>query len=693
MEITTRRAYRKRKRIWKRIIRAFVLFGIIALGCIGAVIAYAYQMEPPSLSVAETTVIYSADGEVIGEFYDGQYRHWIPLEQMGDAIVEATLAVEDRRFYEHYGFDFFRIGGAVITNLKTNSMAQGASTITQQYARNLFLNHEKTWSRKWNEAFFAMRLELHYSKHDILEGYLNTIYYGHGAYGIEAAANIYFQKNAEDLTKAEAALLAGIPKGPSYYSPFVDMENAKQRQEVVLQTMEDAGYITSSERAVLADEPLHFSQDDKVEAKKTAPYFQDTVMEWLEEELKIDRDILETGGLEIHTTLDSRLQQIADKWIAEQITPDNELQAAFVAMNPQTGEVKAMIGGTNYEESPFNRATKARRQPGSTMKPFLYYAALEQGLRPNSMLKSEETTFLYDNGSKEYEPKNFGGYYADDYITMLEALAVSDNIYAMKTHFLLGFDKLVETAKRFGIESPLSAVPALALGASDVGILEMTNSYSAFANGGYQVTPHFVSKIIDRDGKILFEADFEKTPAVDPGLTAVMTDIMKAMFEPELNEESYTVVTGGSVADYFDRPVAGKSGSTPYDSWMIGFTPQLLTGVWAGFDQDKTLDRVDNQHSKIIWARFMEEALQDELKLEFPVPDNVVEVVINPYNGKLATEDCTVKRPTLFIEGTEPTEYCTVHPEGASEEDWDPLQMPEEEKKEKWMDRIFDWFS
>lgn len=694
MQVLTRTAYRKRRKMIKRTLGSFILLVALMTCCVAAIFFYAYELPPPSLSVPESTVLFSKDEDVIGEFYADQNRHWISLDDMADSIIEATIAVEDRRFYDHYGFDFFRIGGAILTNIRTGRKAEGASTITQQYARNLFLNHEKTWSRKLHEAFYALRLELHYSKNEILEGYLNTIYYGHGAYGIEAAANVYFQKHAEDLTTAEAAMLAGIPKGPNIFSPFIDEKRAKERQEVVLLSMENAGFITAEERIELTKEELVFAGDNTMKGKKIAPYFQAAVFNWLTDELGLTREEIEHGGLEVHTTLDLHLQKLAEEIVLEELGTEGDLQVAFVAQDPLTGNVLALIGGRDYDESNFNRATQAKRHPGSTIKPLLYYAALENGLRPNSMLKSEQTKFIYDEGRGEFVPSNYNGKFANDYITMLQALAVSDNIYATKIHFLLGFETLVETAKRFGIESPLEEHPSLALGAQDVNILEMMNSYNMFANGGYRVFPQFVTKVVDRDGNVLYEAEEHLSKELSPQLTAIMTNMMQGMFEDQLSTD-YAAVTGRSIAHLLEHPTAGKSGSTAKDSWMIGFSPQLLSGVWVGYDHSKDLETGDAVHSKNIWAKFMNRALAGETQQSFPVPANLVEVEINPVNGKLATEECPVKRATLFYPGTEPTEYCTDHTseKEVDEEQLDPLQKTEEEKRKKWLDRFRDWFS
>jgi 1A family penicillin-binding protein len=697
MEVLTRTAQRRRRRLWKKILWSSLLVIFFTFLTLSAFILYIYNMGAPSLTVPETSIVYSADGQTIGEFSQGEHRYWIPLDHMGEDILNATLAIEDRRFYTHYGFDPIRIGRAILTNLTTGTKSQGASTITQQYARNLFLSHDKTWVRKFNEALYALRLELHYTKEEILEGYLNTIYYGHGAYGIEAAANLYFQKNAEALTTAEAAMLAGIPKGPSLYSPFVDLDRATGRQQVVLNSMHEMGVTTEKEIEVSKREDIQLAEESEMTGKRIAPYFQDALRQWLVEEHDFDMTVLDGGGLTIYTTLLTDMQKEAERLITKELSLDEELETALVAIDPRTGDVRALAGGKNYNESTFNRATQAKRHPGSTLKPFLYYASLEHGLRPNSMLKSEETTFVYDEGREEYHPGNFNHRYADDYITMLQALAVSDNIYAMKTHFLLGFEDLVDTAAKFGITSQMSPVPSLALGTSDVGIMEMTSSYSPFANGGYHITPRFVEKIVDRDGNILFEAKTERIKTLDPAYTAIMTDMMKGMFEPELGAD-YASVTGGSISSILeDRPVAGKSGSTQSDSWMIGFTPQLVTGVWTGYDDARALEGDDAQHSKQIWALFMKKALKNDLKLSFPVPDNVVEVAINPFNGLLATEDCPISRPTLFLSGSEPSEYCTEHIDETEEHDGnndelrEKFRQREDKKKEKWLDKLFDW--
>ncbi|WP_026691633.1 transglycosylase domain-containing protein [Alteribacter aurantiacus] len=692
MEIRTRSEQRKKNKSIRQLIR-LGLFSMVSKMVVTAILlGYVYQLGAPSLSVPETTVIYSADGEVIGEQHEGQNRHWISLDEMGDHIKRATVAIEDRKFYDHHGFDMLRIGRAALTNVTAGSKLQGASTITQQYARNLYLTHDKTWVRKLNEAMYALRLEMHYTKEEILEGYLNTIYYGHGAYGIEAAANFYFGKPASSLSVSEAALLAGIPKGPGLYSPHNNPTQSYARQKLVLQAMLDTESITNKEYEQALNETVEPDAFRDFQGKRTAPYFQDAVQSFLENELGMDAATIHSSGLAIHTTLDRQQQQIAEEWIEKEMAGPYDLQVAFVAMNPANGHVQAMVGGRDYQESSFNRATQAKRQAGSTMKPLLYYAALEEGFRPNTQFKVEATDFVYDDGRKTYSPKNFNDRYADDNVTMMQALAVSDNIYAMKTHFLLGFDTLVNTVKRFGIDSPVSANPSLALGAADVSVIEMTNAYSPFANGGYGVDPTLVTRVVDRNGNDLYVADSHSERIIDPAYAFIMTDMMHGMFEMGLNDpRSGTAVTGRSLIHLLDRPIAGKSGSTSHDSWMIGYTPQLLTGVWVGNDQQLSNLPSSNEwglYSKRIWAQFMREALADDLILPFEQPPNVTSVVINPINGKLATDACPVQRTSYFLQGTEPTEYCTDHLDGQSGKKSEPI----EQEPTRFIDRFFKWF-
>lgn len=435
---------------------AFTL-GLIVL------LSYTRMQGPPPIDFALPTQYLASDGTIIGNDEDGQNRFTITLDDMSPYIPQATIAIEDRKFYSHYGFDLKRIGGAVLANIQSGNKAQGASTITQQYARNLYLSHDKTYMRKWNELLYSLRLEMNFSKDEILTGYLNTIYYGHGAYGIEAASQLFFGKSAKDVTLAEAAMLSGIPKGPSYYSPRNDLPRAKARQELILDSMASVGFITQAEADEAKKEQLAFVDQAATEAQEIAPYYQDHVKALINQQTDFDEDRIGTSGLKIETTLDPAIQAKAEELVDTHM-PDSELQVGLVAIDPRNGEVKALVGGKDYEASAFNRATQAKRNPGSTLKPFLYYAALESGFTPMSTFLSEATAFSYDDGREEYAPRNFNNVYADDYITMLEAVAYSDNIYAVKTHLSIGTSELVSVGENVGL-GQFAERPSLALGA------------------------------------------------------------------------------------------------------------------------------------------------------------------------------------------------------------------------------------
>jgi penicillin-binding protein 2D len=675
-------------------LRAVVIISLLSLFMVFlfmiGVFVYAKILGAPPLAVPQSNLYFSSEGDIIGESHNGQKRYWVPLEDISPNVIQATISIEDKNFYDHHGFDYKRMAGAIIADVKAMAKVQGASTITQQYARNLFLGHEKTWMRKLKEAFYTIRLEMNYTKKDILEGYLNTIYYGHGAYGIQAASQFYFQKNADELTVAEAALLASIPKGPSYYSPLVSYERAKERQAIVLSSMKKIGFITEEEKQAALNEPLEIVGQHQYQKAEIAPYFQDVVQYVLKEKLGIDQQTIEMGGLRVYTTLIANHQQIAEQVIADTIAPDSDIQIGFIAMNPHNGYVTALVGGRDYKESPYNRAVQAIRQPGSTIKPLLYYAALEQGFTPSTTMRSEQTTFRFDEGRAEYTPHNFNNKYAHDEITLAQALALSDNVYAVKTHLFLGEETLAQTAKRFGIKTPMKQVPSLALGTSGVRLIEITNAYNMFANGGQKVAPVFITKVENHQGEIIYEYEAEKEQLLDPNVAFVTAHLMTGMFDPSLND--YANVTGTTILKKITRPYGGKSGTTESDSWMIGFAPQLTAGVWTGYDQGDEITKVaDKLYAKNVWVQFMEQALKDEPVLTFRPPKGTVGVYVNPDNGLLATKDCPVARLTYFVKGTEPTDYCHDHIEDGADSKA-PAPSPDKEPHKSWFHRFIEWF-
>ncbi|ENQ3079646.1 PBP1A family penicillin-binding protein [Bacillus cereus] len=685
MELTTNEKQAKYKRFFLTALLSCVLFFVFT---IFIVLLVAKILGPPPVAVPQTTIFYANDDSVMGQSHGTQKRYNVSLDHISPYVREATLSIEDQRFYNHHGFDLKRIGGAVIADIKAMGKVQGASTITQQYARNLYLDHDKTWKRKLLEAMYTVRLEVNYNKNDILQGYLNTIYYGHGAYGIEAAARLYFNKNAKDLNLAEASMLAGIPKGPSLYSPYLHKSKAKERQAIILNEMVEQGYITKQEAAAAKQKQLGFASLEKEEVAEVAPYFQDAVQASLINDAGLDEQTMARGGLRVYTTLDPKLQKIAEHTVNETIPSTTEIETAIVSMNPKTGEIMSLVGGRDYKKSQFNRATQAYRQPGSTFKPFLYYAALEQGFTPATRLKSEHTVFTLGDGVSKYNPTNYKNYYADDFITMMQALAVSDNVYAVKTHLFLGEKSLVKTAKQFGITSSLKDVPSLALGTSPVKPLEMVNAYSLLANGGKQVKPTFIRRVVDHDGNILYDAHLENKQILDENNAFVMEEMMTGMFNKKLS--SYASVTGQNMIPKLSRTYAGKSGSTETDSWMIGFTPELVTGVWVGYDKQKTISNPAEQvYAKNMWAAIMEQGLEETPQQDFKKPANVVALNINPENGKIATKGCPASIKMYFVKGTEPTEYCMDHID--EKDEFEAVLKEKNKNKQSWWKKYFPW--
>ncbi len=690
MELMTDHRFRKTIKYLRAIFIITLLAAALCFVLLIGLLVYAKVLGPPPLAVPQSTLYFSDDGEMIGESNNGQKRYWVPLKKISPDLIDATLSIEDKSFYEHHGFDFKRIAGAAFADIKAFAKVQGASTISQQYARNLFLEHDKTWKRKISEAFYTLRIELNYTKGEILEGYLNTIYYGNGGYGIQAASQYYFGKDAEKINLAEAAMLAGIPKGPGIYSPLASYENAKKRQKIILSAMLEDGHINKKEFEKTINQKLVFVGEFPNPKAEIAPYFQDAVSYALKNELNLDDRTIELGGLKVYTTLDLEQQRVAESTIEKLVSKESEIQVGMVAMDPKTGYVKAMIGGRDYEKSPYNRTTQAVRQPGSTIKPLLYYAALDHGFTPATVMRSEMTTFRFDDERKEYTPHNFNNQYADSDITMAQALALSDNVFAVKTHLFLGEETLIETIKKFGIHTKMDKVPSLALGTSGVRVIEMANAYSMLANGGNKVTPVYIKRVVNHKGEVIYEYENKAEQVLKPEQAFVMTHMLTGMFDKKLN--GYAHVTGSTIIKDMTRPYAGKSGTTESDSWMIGYTPQLVSAIWTGYDKGKPIElTAEKSYAKNIWVHFMEKALADEPKRKFKSPNGTVGVYLDPENGKLAADNCPVKRLTYFVSGTEPTEYCTDHL--SENEERVKKDKKSKEKESPWYKKLFEWGS
>lgn len=634
------------KKKTKKILKITLLpFLIIVLGNI---IFYVYCFLTPKLEINKSQSYYLYDNNSKLVFGDND---WISLDKISDDLINATISTEDKYFYKHIGFDYLRIGKAAITNIVNRNKSEGASTITQQYARNLFLNFDKTWKRKIDEAILAGELEVHYTKKEILEGYLNTINYG-GVYGIESASKYYFDKSASNLSLAEAALLAGIPKSPNNYSPIKNYSKAKERQKIVLTMMKKNKVISEEEYQKALNENITIVGKSKESNIASVNYFKDSVLEELKSLKQIPSNIIETGGLKIYTTLDSEAQENLENSVQKYINNEQELETSAIMMNPDTGGIMALIGGNNYNKSQYNRATNSKRQIGSTMKPILYYTALESGFTPSSSFTSEKTTFTFSEG-KTYSPKNYNDKYAEGPISMAAAISYSDNIYAVKTHLFLGEDMLINTAKRIGITSKLTPIPSLALGTEEMSLMEITAAYSSFANQGYKINPHFIKKVEDSKGNTLYENKEEKIEVLNSSLTYILNEMLTYTYNKNFIDYNYPTLI--SLLPNITHKYAIKSGTTDTDLLIMGYNKNAVLGVWTGYDDNKKIDSTKYSYHKNIWIDTMESYFKNHEAQWYDIPNNVVGVLVNPITGTLIDDNAEKKEMFFYIKGTEPT--------------------------------------
>lgn len=650
---------KKKRRTFLRRSSLLVITALTAaLTMIGALRLYAQITGAPSLSVPKASVFLDKDGKQIGDRFSEERRYWVSLDEISPFLIDAVVATEDRNFYEHNGFDYKRIAGAILKDIKARGKVEGASTITQQYARNLYLTHTKSWKRKFNEALYAYRMEIFYDKDVILEGYLNTVYFDHGMYGVEAASQFYFGKPAKDLTLEESAVIVAIAKGPSIYSPIDNPENSKKRKELVLSSMVAEGYITERQADRAKTEPIMLKSREWAGTKRVAPYFLDEVWNEAEQILTAKGRHAAEGGWVIRTTLNPHHQQTAEE-VIQKWMPESELQVGFMSIEPETGSITSLVGGVDYTTSPFNRVTQAKRQPGSAMKPILYAAALENGFNPLTFLSTEKTIFTYDDGKSTYEPKNVNGKFADHPISLAQALAISDNIFAVKTLEEIGYKNFQQMAERLGISTKFPSSPAIALGTTEATLLEMTNAFNRLAAGGLEIEPSAIISIADGDGNTVYERPKKKAKQIISEQDAfVMTHLLTGMFDPVFND--YTSATGLSMRQKQTRPYAAKSGTTISDQYLIGFTPSLTAGVWTGFDAGKQLtDPQDQGATKKIWINFMEQVHSGQKPEPFTPPEGVNGVIVDVETGGLAVAECERQRLVYVKEKDMPQKLCT----------------------------------
>ena len=651
----------KKKIINKKVAISLIIIGGIICGILAGFIL-ALTRDLPQISSLEDfrpsaiTRIYSSDRVLLSELFV-EKRDPVPLKVIPEYLKKAIVATEDRNFYNHSGVDLKGIARAIIKDIWAGKFIEGASTITQQLAKTLFLNPQKTIVRKLKEAFLAFHLERRYTKDEILELYLNQVYFGSGAYGVESAARIFFDKSVKDLTLAECSLVSAMPKAPSRYSPLVNRVVSIKRRNTVLKQMLHTSIINETEYNKALNETLNLSKRNKNSLK--APYFVEYVKDFLENIIGSSR--LYKGGLTIYTTLSYELQKVAENAIAKGLSDlesrmkqqeiiNADPQGALVSLDIQSGGILAMTGGKDFYKSPYNRATIAKRQPGSAFKPIVYAHAIERGFTQNMKILDAPVVFRGGKEGEDWKPENFSKTYQGE-ITLRKALALSKNIPAVRLIDMLGPSSVVQFAYKLGIESALSPNLSLVLGTSEVTLLELTSAYTVFPNRGKSIKPYGVMEVVDHNGHIVWRAKPKKRLVMSRTGAAIMTDMLMGVVKEGT----------GKKATIIKRPIAGKTGTTDKckDALFVGFSPSIATGVWVGRDKFVTLGKKETgaRAALPIWMEFMEKALSDEPFQYFDIPDDVVPVYINPVTGLLENSKSPNAVTALFKKGTEPREY------------------------------------
>jgi penicillin-binding protein 1A len=606
-----------------------------------------------TFSPSAVSRIYSADKILLSEIYL-EKRDPVSLERIPRHLTDALIATEDRKFYTHSGVDLKAILRAIVKDIWAGEFVEGASTITQQLAKTLFLTPRKNIVRKVKEALLAFQLERRYTKNEILELYLNQVYFGSGAYGVESAARIFFNKSVKDLSLAECALVAGMPKSPSRYSPLVNQDLALKRRNIVLKQMLDTGIITDGVYNNAIAEPLTLAIG-KMEADQ-APYFVDYIKKELEG--IVGPAQLYKGGLTVFTTLNNALQQEAEKAVTSGLDAVEkrmrtsgaikaEPQGALISLDITTGGIIALVGGRDYASSTYNRALSAERQPGSAFKPIVYGHAVEQGFAQNRLILDAPVVFRGAKKGLDWTPENFSGTYKGE-MTLRKALSISQNIPAVRLIEMLGPEPVIRFGRKLGITSTLAPNLSLALGSSEVTLLELTSAYTVFANRGQWVKPFGILEIVTSNGRVLWQAKSQKKVVMSRQDAAIVTDMLTGVIQEGT----------GRKASLLKRPLAGKTGTTDQynDALFVGFSPSVAAGVWVGVDRDGTLGDLETgaRAALPIWIDYMRKAMAERPYEYFDIPDGVVRVTIDAVTGKAAQVGAQNAVSALFKKGTEP---------------------------------------
>ncbi|NNK85444.1 MAG: PBP1A family penicillin-binding protein [Desulfobacterales bacterium] len=638
----------------------FLVVGLLGILCgIVAGVFFGLTSDLPQIRALEdfkpsaVTRIYSADKVLLAELFI-EKRNPVPLKDIPHYLKAALIATEDRKFYKHSGVDIKGILRAIIKNIWAGEYAEGASTITQQLAKTLFLTPKKTIVRKMKEAVLSFQLERRYTKDEILELYLNQVYFGSGAYGVESAARLFFGKTVNSLNLAECALIAGLPKSPSRYSPHVNVTLALKRRNIVLRQMAAIEIITETELKENLRQPLHL--EESVLDPVKGPYFVEHIRKLLEE--IIGPTSLYKRGLTVFTTLSWPLQMAAEesalkglyaleKRMKKNMIINTQPQCSLISLDIQNGGILAMVGGKDYYQSPFNRATMAKRQPGSAFKPIVYAYAIEKGFSQNTLILDAPAVFKGAREGEDYRPKNFSDDFAGE-MTFRKALTLSKNIPAVRLIEMLGASSVARFGHTLGIKTPLLPNLTLALGSSDVTLMDLTAAYSVFSNKGKLIIPYCIMEVLDQNERVIWRVKPQKKVVMSRAGASIMTDMLKGVIQEGT----------GRKASILKHSVAGKTGTTDEykDALFIGFSPSISTGVWVGQDNLTTLGDMETgaKAALPIWIEFMKKALADKSYQYFDIPDDVVQIRMDTTTGFLVREDSLRGVKALFKKGTEP---------------------------------------
>lgn len=617
---------------WKKFLFGTILF---VLSLLLAIYTYAWLDPLPIAEARKSITIYDRNQQILYESNFTKNMEWISIDDIPEIVQDAFVCVEDKRFFYHAGFDPIRIVKAFLSNISHGSIVEGGSTITQQYAKNLFLTNEQSVSRKIQEFFYAARLEMQYSKEEILEGYLNTLYYGHGIYGIHRAAHFFFNRELKDLSIAQIAMLAGIPNGPSIYSPLLQKENAKQRQQLILSIFLNSGLIDESQyEQAVHEELIYADHQQENDSYGNEEYFVTAILQQLEAKGYLDQ----YTTLRVYTDYDPELQTALMNGIHTYIPSDSELECAGIVMEPFSGHVLAMSGGKDYTLSQYNRALHAQRQVASTIKPLLYYNALCQGFTPATNFISQPTVFQV--GNESYEPQNFANRYPYKNISMINAIAMSDNIYAVKTHLFLGTQTLHQSLLDFGITQSQEN-PSEALGTVNMSVYELGKIYNTFASEGLYQEPSLFQRILDEEGNCIYEENNQPKRLLDRDTTLVLNQMLTSTYDLRNFTTAYPTMAGTS-----PKTVVGvKSGTSDWDAWCAGFNPRLTLTIWTGFDDNRVLEKEYYETPKQIF-KYVFDAAYPQGDGPWYAPSDAIEVhYVNPISG----EDSTGGSPYWFL--------------------------------------------